>query len=144
MPGWRLSNGRSSVPNRSGGGKMSKTNESETVSQEFDGDELQLFVSQTLQAVINGIAEADKTLAPPPRTVFSGGMPMKHKFKFDRPKDIAFDVAVTVTRKGGRKGGLKLEVLSVGGSAGAESSREQSVASRVSFNVPVYVRGGGA
>jgi hypothetical protein len=106
----------------------------------FDGAELQLFVSETLKAVIEGIADADNAIAPPARTAWPGGTPMKHTFKFDRPKDVSFDVAVTVTRKGGAKGGLKLEVLSVGANLGGETNREQSVASRVSFSVPVYIR----
>lgn len=110
---------------------------------DFDGGELQLFVSETLQAVINGIADAESAIAPPARTLFAtndGRAPLKHRFEFDRPNDVNFDVAVTVTRKGGKSGGLKLEVLSIGGNLGAEGSREHSMASRVSFNVPVYPR----
>ena len=109
----------------------------------LDVNELKVFVANTLEAVIEGVAEAQSRIDPEPRTIViteDGKRPFPHRFEFWTPDKISFDIAVTVSRKGGKGGGLKLEVLSVGADARMESGRELSTASRVSFEVPIHER----
>ena len=116
--------------------KKSATGSADTL----DEAELKLFVSKTLKAIIGGIADADRFTRPIDAGVIvnqEGRIPLQHQVRFDLPEDVSFDVAVTVTRNSGKRGGLKLEVLSVGANIGSESGRGHSLASRVSFKVPM-------
>ena len=115
---------------------------------ELDEGELELFVSKALKAVITGIEEAERFTRPigsdivvhiegDPKGHHRIIQPLAHQISFGIPEEICFDVAVNVTRKSGKNGGLKIEVMSVGANVGGESAREYSTASRVSFKIPV-------
>ena len=116
-----------------------KTTDSATV--RIDEEELEVFVTKTLKAVVRGIAEADKYTRPLTGIGLvineEGRIPFAHQLRFNLPEKICFDVAVNVVRKSGKGGGLKIEVMNVGGHLSSDAGREQSVASRVSFEVPV-------
>jgi hypothetical protein len=101
----------------------------EDQAQQSDSEELRIFVSSTLNAIIAGIADvqAEATL----RSVTGSGT-----FGFNPPENVTFDIAVSAKRTGAKRGGLKLEVFSVGANAGADSATENATISRVQFMVP--------
>lgn len=94
--------------------------------------DLQEFVSESLQQIINGVAEAQdeaKSIGAKVNPSNSRG--------FTKFKDIHFDIAVTVnSEKSGTTGG-KLQVAGIGfGKEGAQVNSHQTV-SRVSFDVSI-------
>jgi hypothetical protein len=104
-------------------------------------NELKLFIANTLEAVLEGISAGQnllsRTITITPTTRVEGA-PFPHDFMFGGPKEILFDVAVTVGRKKGKGGGLELKVMGVGANGKLESGSEKTTASRISFTVPVH------
>lgn len=94
-----------------------------------DNEELRLFVSATLRAIMAGVADAQESAKV--KSAHGTGM-----WAFNAPRDVAFDIAVQATKTGKAGGGLKLTVFSVGANAEAGVSREDSTISRISFTVP--------
>jgi hypothetical protein len=104
-------------------------------------NELKLFIANTLEAVLEGISEGQnllsRTITISPTTRIEGA-PFPYDFMFGGPKEILFDIAVTVGRKKGKGGGLELKVLGVGANGKLDSGSEETKASRISFTVPVH------
>lgn len=92
-------------------------------------NELQVFVASTLTAIMHGVAEAQAAA----RISSAHG---SGEYAFSAPEEVAFDIAVNAKRTGSKKGGFKIEVLSVGASAGGEAGTENSTVSRVQFTIP--------
>ena len=99
-----------------------------TENSKDDFSELRAFVAGTLQAIMDGISDAQPTaqLASP----FGSGM-----HAYNAPKEVAFDVAVSAERATSAKGGFNLKILSVGADAGAKSDRTESTVTRIQFCV---------
>ena len=94
-----------------------------------DQDELQIFVSSTLKAIMAGISDAQ----------ISARVPSAHgtgHFGFSAPNTVNFDVAVHAKKSGKIGGGLKVEVFSIGANAEKGSSHENATVSRISFSIP--------
>lgn len=104
-------------------------------------NELKLFIANTLEAVLEGISEGQnllaRTITISPATRIENA-PFPHDFMFGGPKEILFDIAVTVGRKKGKGGGLELKVLGVSANGKLDSGSEETTASRISFTVPVH------
>ena len=98
-------------------------------SDQSDSEELRIFVASTLNAIIAGIADVQSQATL--RSVTGAGI-----FGFNPPENVTFDIAVSAKRTGAKRGGLKLEVFSVGANAGADSATENSTISRIQFTVP--------
>jgi Trypsin-co-occurring domain 2 len=92
-------------------------------------NELQAFITSTLTAVMNGIADAQPEAKM--RSAFATG-----EFKYSAPESVAFDVAVTAKHSGTARGGFKIQVFSIGANAGGDTSSEASTVSRIQFSVP--------
>jgi hypothetical protein len=86
--------------------------------------DLQTFVSETLQQIVNGISHAHKN-----GVRSSGGA----------AENIEFDVAVTATEGTDKKGGLGLLVAGIGIGGQAGSSTANTTVSRIKFSVPVFL-----
>ena len=93
-----------------------------------DFSELRAFVAGTLNAVMEGIAEAQPSalLTSP----FGSGT-----HAFNAPTEVAFDIAVSAERTAAAKGGFSLKILSVGADASAQSRNGQTTATRIQFSV---------
>ena len=96
-----------------------------------DSSEFSLFISETLQAIMNGLSAAQ-----PKATAVSNISGESFEFSFHPPEEVAFDIAVTATRSGKESGGLKLQVFSIGANGAIERETENSTVSRVSFTIP--------
>jgi hypothetical protein len=96
-----------------------------------DSSEFSLFISETLQAIMNGLSAAQ-----PNATAVSSISGQSFEFSFHPPSEVAFDIAVTATRSGKESGGLKLQVFSIGANGAIESETKNSTVSRVSFTIP--------
>jgi hypothetical protein len=92
-------------------------------------NELQLFVTSTLTAIMKGVADAQSTA----RASSAHG---SGEFGFNPPESVAFDVAVTAKHTGTARGGFKIQVFSVGANVGGDTSSEASTVSRIQFNIP--------
>ncbi len=104
-------------------------------SPEANGDELKTFVTTTLRAVFEAVAEAQAyTQLPSKRHTGASN--------FEHPNEVTFDVAITAKSSGGAKGGLKLEFSAVGANVGSEKNNENSTMSRIQFKVPFLYRDG--
>ena len=93
-----------------------------------ESNELQPFVTSTLIAIMNGIADAQDARIRSP----SGA----GEFAFNAPENVTFDVAVTAKHTGSARGGFKIEVFGIGANAGGDTSSEASTVSRIQFSVP--------
>ncbi|BBD97956.1 hypothetical protein SAMIE_1014570 [Sphingobium amiense] len=101
-----------------------------------DANELRLFVSETLNAVMAGVGDVRTSAA----IVSPKG---NGRYMFKAPTEIEFDIAVTARRSAQAGGKLKLQVFSVGVSGGGEGHSETSTVSRIRFSVPrAYVENG--
>ena len=94
-----------------------------------EDNELQAFVSSTLIAIMKAVSEAQEAA----RASSAHGT---GEYAFSPPPEVAFDIAVNAKRLGGKKGGFKVEVLSVGLNAAGEATTENSTASRIQFTIP--------
>ena len=93
-----------------------------------DFSELRAFVAGTLQAIMDGISDAQPTakLSSP----FGSGV-----HAYNAPKEVSFDVAVAAERASSAKGGFNLKILSVGADAGAKIEKSESTVTRIQFCV---------
>lgn len=90
-------------------------------------DELQSFITGTLKAIVEGIADAQSSRMTSP---FETGV-----HAYNAPKEVMFDIAVTAERASSTKGGFQLKILSVGANAGGEAEHTNSTATRIQFSV---------
>ena len=95
----------------------------------IEENELRIFVASTLDAIMAGISDAQPSARA--RSAHGTGT-----YGFSAPKEVAFDVAVTVKRSGSKKGGIKVQVFSLGANAEADAASENSTVSRVQFTIP--------
>ncbi|WP_257538329.1 trypco2 family protein [Sphingobium sp. CFD-1] len=107
-----------------------------TSDNDADANELRVFVSETLSAVMAGVGDV--------RTSASIVSPKGNgRYVFKAPTEIEFDIAVTAKRSAQAGGKLKLQVFSVGLNGGGESHSETSTVSRIRFSVPrAYLENG--
>jgi Trypsin-co-occurring domain 2 len=98
------------------------------MTDQANSDELAAFVTSTLHAVAAGIGAAQDTLIRSPHGTGVSG--------FGSPKEIEFDIAVTVRTTGAAGGGFKVSVLGIGANANGETANENSSVSRIKFSVP--------
>ena len=96
---------------------------------DVEGNELQLFVAGTLAAIMSGVADAQPNAKI--RSAFGTG-----EFAFSAPKEVTFDVAVTAKHTGTARGGMKIQVFSIGVNAGGDVASESSTVSRIQFTIP--------
>ncbi|URD61800.1 hypothetical protein M8312_04610 [Sphingomonas sp. KRR8] len=94
-----------------------------------DFSELRAFISGSLKAIIEGIADVQKEaqLTSP----FGSGT-----HAFNVPKEVSFDIAVSAERTVSARGGFSLKILSVGASTEAAGDRANSTVTRLQFAVP--------
>ena len=98
-----------------------------------DGSELQVFVAETLRAVMAGIGDV----------AFDARFQSVHghgEYSFKAPEKINFDVAVSAEHSGTASGGFKLQVFGVGANAGGDVTSKGSTISRIAFSVPTEFR----
>ena len=96
---------------------------------EVGDNELQVFITSTLTAIMSGIADAQPNARV--SSAFGTG-----EFAFSAPDSVAFDVAVTAKHAGSARGGFKIQVFSIGANAGGDVSSEASTVSRIQFTIP--------
>lgn len=113
--------------------------------------ELQSFISETLAAIVGGVVEAQRQLAPLgahvnpiglTRTIRAIGENSLWDNKTNNfARNIEFDVALTVEE--GTQTKAKIGVLAgiVSASAGGQSENKQLAVSRISFVVPLLLPG---
>ena len=105
-------------------------------SDDADSNELRIFVSETLNAVMAGVNDVRETAS----IVSPKG---SGRYSFKAPGEIEFDIAVTARRSNQAGGKLKLEVFSVGINGGGQHESETSTVSRIKFSVPrTYLENG--
>ncbi|HUD92524.1 trypco2 family protein [Sphingobium sp.] len=92
-------------------------------------NELQWFVSSTLTAIMQGISDVQQDARI--RSAHGSG-----EFAFTAPENVTFDVAVTAKHTGTARGGMKIQVFSIGANAGGDVSTEASTVSRIQFTIP--------
>jgi hypothetical protein len=99
--------------------------------------DLKMFVTTTLVQIIEGVQEAIKQISPSGSSAKIN--PTSNHALYSDPKDVNFDVAVTVADKvsGEGKAGLKVMSIEIGGGGGKIS--ESEAVSRIQFSVPVSV-----
>lgn len=90
--------------------------------------ELEEFISKTLTSIAKGVKTANK----------DNGLnfviePTGRKEKSDG--NIKFDIAVTVTKKKGRKGEIGIGILSIGLTGSKKSDVSDETVSRIKFSV---------
>ena len=94
-----------------------------------DSNELRVFVSETLSAVMSAVNDVRET-ASIPSSKGTG------RWAFKAPTEVEFDIAVSAKRSLQAGGKLKLEVFSVGVNGGGERNSETSTISRIKFSIP--------
>ncbi|KFG91195.1 hypothetical protein BV98_000954 [Sphingobium herbicidovorans NBRC 16415] len=97
-----------------------------SVENEVDSEELSAFVTSTLRAISTGITNAGVRA---PKGIAGS-------FKYQMPKNVSFDVAVTVKHSNEAGAGLKVQVLGIGAGMGGSEAAEKNTVSRVAFEVP--------
>lgn len=93
-----------------------------------DSNELAAFVSSTLKAIAEGIADAQSNQIESAHGTGVSG--------YAAPKEVEFDVAVSAKRTGTSQGCMKVAVFGIGANIGAEDASEDSSISRIRFSVP--------
>jgi hypothetical protein len=102
------------------------------MAEQANSDELATFVSSTLLAIAKGITDAQGTnIRSAHGTGVSG---------FAAPREVEFDIAVSAKKAGTAEGGFKVQVFSIGANAGAGTSSESSLISRIKFTVPSHFK----
>lgn len=104
--------------------------------------DLKTFIAESLTQIAEGIKEAQKSdsgaIFSPPIKFKAGVLEIAYGLQDLQPQMVAFDVAVTVTEAGGKKGGFNVTVASVFGLGGeVGSSSENAATSRLRFEIPV-------
>jgi Trypsin-co-occurring domain 2 len=97
--------------------------------EDVESNELKLFVTSTLKAIMEGVADAQPDARV--RSAFGTG-----EFAYSAPDNVTFDVAVTAKHTGTARGGMKIQVFSIGANAGGDVSTEASTVSRIQFTIP--------
>ena len=99
------------------------------VDDDADSNELRLFVSETLSAVMSAVNDVRESAA-----IISNKGTGRYAFK--APTEIEFDIAVSAKRSAQAGGKMKLEVFSVGVNGGGERASETATVSRIRFKIP--------
>lgn len=101
--------------------------------------DLQTFVKTTLIQIISGVKDAGEEITKCGISAVIN--PRLAHATHSNPKDVEFDVAVTVSASdtGGGKAGLKIASLEIGG--GKERRTETQAVSRIRFAVPIAMPG---
>jgi hypothetical protein len=96
------------------------------VATNIDNEELSAFIGSTLRAIKTGIDSAG---------IRVGNGPIGND-AFRMPKQVVFDVAVTVRHSDEASVGLKVQICGFGAGADGKLGSESQTVSRVSFDVP--------
>jgi hypothetical protein len=96
------------------------------LAEPMNNDELSAFVSSTLRAIAAGVDEAAQMSRANKERGFSS---------FEMPDKVAFDVAVTARKSGEKSGGVKIEILRMGGGIEGKRSEGHETVSRIQFEV---------
>ena len=108
--------------------------------------ELKDFVSESLAQIIEGIKTAQGKTARMGATInpkgLKAGTEAYAKAQFNKETGVlaqmvAFDIAVTATKGKSTKGGIGVFMGAVGVGTQGRSQREQSMVSRITFEIPV-------
>lgn len=99
--------------------------------------ELQKFVQQTIEEIVNGIADAKNSLGDGVVDPLRQGAIASYQ----KIHDIDFDVAVTVEEKNGSDVKGKISVFGYGVGGGINSDKSSSTVTRIKFIVPVAYPG---
>ena len=103
--------------------------EQKVADESADSNELRVFISETLSAIMSAISDVRESASiPSPKET--------GRYLFKAPTAVDFDIAVAAKRSAQGGGKLKLEVFSVGLQGGGEKSLETSTVSRIRFSVP--------
>ena len=97
--------------------------------KDADSNELRVFVSETLSAVMLAVNDVRETAS-------MASAKGTGRYVFKAPNEIEFDVAVSAKRSAQGGGKMKLEVFSVGLQGGGEKASETSTVSRIRFSIP--------
>jgi len=93
------------------------------------------FVKSSLVQIIHGVSAAIKeTQSDPSRAVINPAL--SHSTHSD-PKEVIFDVAVTVHEEAGTKGSGGIKVFGAQIGVGGDKNLSNTAVSRISFSVPV-------
>jgi hypothetical protein len=93
--------------------------------------DIKTFVSESLTQIILGIEEAQKTNA---NSVIN---PVRRLTAEKTIQDIDFDIAVTVEKETGTKGGIAVFAGAIGLGTQGQSKASDITASRIKFSIPV-------
>ena len=101
-----------------------------------NGMDLSVFVKEALVKVSTGVRDAQDELIEGERPVALVNPTASHALYSD-PRQVKFDIAVTVSEETKGAGGAKIQVLglSIGGEGGV--AKEAEMVSRIRFTVPV-------
>src|SRR3546814_5477166 len=96
--------------------------------------DLKTFISSTLVQIVEGVAEAQGQVAAHGSARIN---PAGDDANYTEPKDVAFDIAVTVkeSASGGGKAGISVAMFKIGG--GAEATAASEAISRIKFSIPL-------
>jgi len=107
---------------------------------------LQEFVTQTIIAIVNGVADAKAKLgedrvnpmieAFSPKNNSADSVRLMDK-KGNLMRNVSFDVAVTASKATGTKGSIGIIVAGLGLGAKGQTDKSNATVSRVQFTVPV-------
>jgi hypothetical protein len=103
--------------------------EGSDMADDVEVNELQAFITSTLNAIMNGVSDAQPDSGV--RSTHDHG-----EYKYSAPENVTFDVAVTAKHSGSARGGFKIQVFSIGANAGGDVSSEASTVSRIQFSIP--------
>ncbi|OPZ54330.1 MAG: hypothetical protein BWY90_00147 [Deltaproteobacteria bacterium ADurb.BinA014] len=107
---------------------------------------LQEFVTQTIIAIVNGVADAKAKLGEDRVNPIVEAFDRKHNAansvrlmdkKGNLMRNVTFDVAVTASQATGTKGSLGIIVAGVGLGTKGQTDKSNATVSRVQFTVPV-------
>jgi hypothetical protein len=115
--------------------------------------DLKQFVAETISQIVEGVLEADRRVGKvgaavnPPNTVTNKrgdgpyGFYAGAEVKMFRPavQEISFDVVVNATQGTETKGGIGIQVGSIGLGRSGRSESENSSESRVKFSIPLLL-----
>jgi hypothetical protein len=96
-------------------------------------NELQDFVSSTLKAIVNGIADAQSNA----RGKSAHGT---MEYAFNPPREVLFDIAVNARRTKSKGGGFKIQIATIGANVGIDGATESSTVSRIQFTIPTMFK----
>ena len=97
--------------------------------------ELQEFIAEALNAVLEGIASGQRKFSPL-RTARVGHQ-FAQRVQFNAPREISFDVATTVTAGTSAEGGASIKVVGIGVGGKVDAQNSNSTVTRIAFAVPI-------